>query len=115
DRRLRQGVEVVGSARGHRHHTPGRRPVRDGSGLTRRLLEVPERDVVGVRVARPGAGLGPDTRPLADVPRGFFDNTFLDYELFIDAVLEVDVGVLDAPAQRGAEEAIDETGGDVEA
>src|SRR5262249_31322166 len=80
----------------------------------RGLLEVAERDVVGVGVARPRVGLGPDPGALADVARGFFDNVFLENQLLVDAVLEVDVGVIHPADQAAAQQAFYETWSDVE-
>src|SRR5207245_4552046 len=72
------------------------------------------REIVGVGVARPRAGLGPNARPLAHVTGRPFDNVFFEYQLFVDTVLEVDVGVVDAAAEVTAGQALHELGGDVE-
>ena len=66
----------------------------DGLGLARRDLEVADVQVVGVRVARAHAGLGPDPAALADGPRGPLDDPVLEDELLRHLVLDEDVGVV---------------------
>ena len=59
-----------------------RRTLGDGSGLARGLLETPKRDVVGVGIAGPLAGLGPHPGALAHVAGGLLDGALLEQELF---------------------------------
>ena len=71
ERSLRQRVEVVGLAHGpDRDHRGRPRLIGDGAGLPRRFLQIRQGQVVGVRVARALARLGPDARALAHVPGG---------------------------------------------
>ena len=58
-----------------------------------------EREVVGVGVAGALAGLGPDARALAHVRGRLLDRALLEHQLLADPVLEVEVGVVDAPAR----------------
>ena len=68
DRWLDQRVEIVRPpATGHGERARGPGAIRDGARLSGGLLEVAERDLVGVGVAGPRVGLGPDAGPLADV------------------------------------------------
>jgi hypothetical protein len=115
-RRFRERIEVVRpAARGDSHHPRGARAVGDRPRLGRRLLQVLKRDVVRVGVAGSGSGKGPDPGPLAHVTGGFFDCPFLELQLFIHTVLEVDVGVVDAPEEVSPEDTLEKARGDVEA
>ena len=114
--RLGERVEVVGPA-ARRHLDDGRRrgAVGDGARLPGGLVEVRDRHVVGVGVAGPRAGLGADAGALAHVPRGFFDCPFFELQLFVDTILEVDVGIVDLAEEIRAEDAIEQGRRDVEA
>ena len=107
DRRLAQTIEVVRPAVRHRHHRRATGIGRDGPRLTGRLFEVRDRDVVGVGVARARAGLGANARPLAHVSRRLLDHALFQHQLLDDAVLEIDVGVVDLASKGGAEQPID--------
>src|SRR6266704_1546993 len=72
------------------------RAIADRARLARRLLQILERDVVGMRVAGARSGQRPDPRPLADVAGGLFHRSFLELELFVHTVLEVDIGIVGA-------------------
>ena len=113
--RLAQVVEVVRAPTGDGHHRRGRRLVGDRPRLAGGLLEVADRDVVGVGVSGADAGLGPHPGPLAHVARGLFDRTFLQYQLFVDTVLEVDVRVVDPAPEGRAEQPLHERRRHVEA
>ena len=89
--------------------------VGDGPRLARGLLEMAQREVVGVRVARPRSGLGPHAGALAHVPGRPLHRPFLEHDLFGDPVLEVHVGVVHAAAEGGAEQPLEERWRDVEA
>ena len=115
DRRLGQGVEIVRPAPARQCQIPGRRAaVGDGARLARGLLQVLERDLVGMGVAGAGPRLGPNPGALAHVAGGLFDRAFLENHVFVDAVLEVDIGVVDAAEQVAAEDALHEIGRDAE-
>jgi hypothetical protein len=83
--------------------------------LPRGVLEIAEGDVVGVRVAGAGAGLRANAGALADVARGLLHRPFLEDDLFVDAVLQVDVGVVDAALQRAAQDPLHQRWRHVEA
>ena len=86
----------------------GRRPVGDRPRRAGSLLEVREGDLVGVRVPRARLALGAHPGPLAHVSRGLLDRALLEQQLLVDPVLEIDVGVVDAPAQRGPEDSVEQ-------
>src|SRR4029453_2296396 len=111
-----QRVEVVGPAPARkRERSGGAAAVGDRARLTRRLLEVLDGDLVGVGVAGPGPRLRTYPGPLAHVARGFFDNPLFKYQLFVDSVLEVDVGVVHLAEQVPPENPLHEPWGDAEA
>src|SRR5262249_52288955 len=115
DRLLGQGVQIVRPAAAwKRERSRGPAPVRDGARLPRGFLEVLDRDLVGVGVASTGSGLGANPGPLAHVARGLFDNSLFEYELFVDTVLEVDVGVVHLAEKVATENALHEPGRDAE-
>ena len=116
DRRLGKRIEVVRAASsGHGHHPGLAGAVGDRPRLTRGLLEVLHGEIVRVRVARARARLGPHAGALAHVTRRLLDNVLLENQLFVDTVLEVDVGVVHAADEIAAEQAVHESGRDVEA
>src|SRR5256885_1781329 len=95
DRLLGQGVEIVRPTPARkRERSGGTAPVRDRAGLPCGLLEVLDRDLVGVGIAGPGSGLRAHPGSLAHVARGLFDNPLFEYQLFVDTVLEVNIGVV---------------------
>src|SRR2546425_139126 len=97
ERRLGERVEIVRPAARRNGNDPrGGRAVGDRARLARRLLQILERDVVGMRVAGARSGQRPDPRPLADVAGGLFHRSFLELELFVHTVLEVDIGIVGA-------------------
>src|SRR2546426_894794 len=51
---------------------------------------------------------------LAHVARGLLDHVLLEHQLFVDAVLEVDVGIVHTPDEIAADEPLHEGGRDVE-
>ena len=103
DRRLAERIEIVGLAA--RWHGDGRRgagAVGDRARLARRLLEVLDRDVVGVGVAGARPGERADAGALAHVTGRLFNRSFLELQVLVDTVLEVDVGVVDPPDEARA-------------
>ena len=112
--RFVEAVEVVGSTTRGRDYRRGRCLVGDGTGLSGRFLETVDRDIVGVGVAGSGPSLGPHAGPLAHVARGFFHCSFLEYKLFVDTVLEVDIRIVNPSAEGRPEQALHERGGHVE-
>src|SRR2546430_2657266 len=97
ERRLGERVEIVRPAARRNGNDPrGGRAVGDRARLARRLLPILEREVIGMRVAGARSGQRPDPRPLADVARGLFHRSFLELELFVHTVLEVDIGIVGA-------------------
>jgi len=97
ERRLGERVEIVRPAARRNGNDPrGGRAVGDRARLARRLLQILERDVIGMRVAGARSGQRPDPRPLADVAGGLFHRSFLELELFVHTVLEVDIGIVGA-------------------
>ena len=100
ERRLGERIEVVGPAQGPTATTADvRRLIGDGAGLPRRFLEIGQRQVVGVRVARALARLGADAGALADVPGRLLHRALLEHQLLAHAVLEIEVGVVHAAAK----------------
>src|SRR5205814_3649880 len=98
DRRLAERIEVVGlAARGHGDGRRDAGAVGDRARLARRLLEVLDRDVVGVGVAGARPGERPHAGALAHVTGGLFNCSFLELQILVDTVLEVDIGVVDLP------------------
>ena len=47
--------------------------------------------------------------------RGLFHNVFLEHELFVDTVLEVNVGIVDSTGQAATEQTLHQGRRDVEA
>src|SRR2546422_9202663 len=93
--RLGERVEIVRPAARRNGNDPrGGRAVGDRARLARRLLQILERDVVGMRVAGARSGQRPDARPLADVAGGLFHRSFLEVELFVYTVLQGDIGIV---------------------
>src|SRR5262249_4132357 len=104
DGRLAERIEVVrATAPRHRDDAGLARAIRDGARLPRRLLEVVQREIVGVRITGARCGLRANPGALTHVARSFFYNVFLEYELLIDAILEVNVRVVDATREVAAE------------
>ena len=99
DGRFGESVEIVRLAAAHRHHGRGRGGIRDGTGLAGRFLEIGQRQIIGVRVARALSRLRADARALAHMARGLLDGAFLENQLLADAVLEEEIGVIDPPCQ----------------
>src|SRR5439155_248748 len=87
----------------------------DCARLARRFLEILERNVVGVGVAGARSGKGPDPGPLAHVAGGFFHRPFLELQLLVHTILEVDVGIVGASEEVRAEDALEKAAGNVEA
>ena len=105
ERRLGEAVEIVGLAPAvDGDHGRGAGVLGDGPGLARRLLEVRQRDLVGVGVAGPLSGLGADPGPLTQVARGLLDGALLQDERLGDAILEIEVRVIHAACQAGPEQ-----------
>src|SRR3989441_2613561 len=116
ERRLGERVEVVRSAaRGNGNGARDARAIGDCARLARRFLEILERNVVGVGVAGARSGKGPDPGPLAHVAGGFFHRPFLELQLFVHTILEVDVGIVGASEEVRAEDALEKAAGNVEA
>src|SRR5262249_53718300 len=69
---------------------------------------------VRVGVTGAGARLGAHPGALAHVARGLLDRAFLENQVLVDAVLEVDVGVVDPAQEAAAENALHEIGSDAE-
>src|SRR5262245_20677553 len=115
DGRLRQGVEIVRPASARQGQVPGgRAAIGDRARLARSLFQVLERDLVGVSVAGPCPRLRPNAGALAHVARGFLDRALLENQVLVDAVLEVDIGVVDPAEQVAAEDALHEIRSDAE-
>ena len=115
DRRLGQRVEIVRPpATGHGDDARAARPIRDRARLARGLFEILQREIVGVGVARARARLRADAGALAHMTGRFLHYVFFEYELFVHAVLEVDVGVVHPPGEVAAEQALHEGRRDVE-
>ncbi len=57
-----------------------------------------------MRIAGALTRLGPDAGPLAHVAGRLLDRAFLQHQLLADAVLEVEVGVVDATREGRAQQ-----------
>jgi hypothetical protein len=95
DRREGEVVEVVGPRARMDGDRPGLRGMLgDRLRLTRGDFEVPDVQVVGVRVSRAHTRLRPDPAALADRPRRLLDDPVLDDQLLGHLVLDEHVGVV---------------------
>jgi hypothetical protein len=109
---LGQSIEIVRAAPARQSQIPGRRAaVDDRARLARGFFEVLDRDLVRVGVAGPRSRRA---RPAPGSRRQAFLTRLPREPVFVDAVLEVDIGVVDLPDEVAAEDALHEIGRDAE-